>query len=67
MPVELFKKIDELMPDVNTSLNEGGGEEENTCEEEASGSTEVESKSPEKEIENLGSGEGKYRVVTTIN
>ena len=65
-PAELFKN-DELMPDVNVSLNEGRGEAKNSCEEEASGSTQVESKSPEKEIKALGSGDGKNRVVTTIN
>ena len=55
------------MPDVNVSLYEGRGEEENTCEEEANGLTEAESKSPEKEIKALESGDGKNRVVTTIN
>ena len=65
-PAELFKK-DEPMPDINASLNEGRGEEENTHKEEASGSTQAESKSPEKEIEASGSGDEKNRVVTTIN
>ena len=65
-PAKLFKK-DEPMPDVNVSLNEDRGEEENTCEEEASGLTQAESKSPEKEIEASGSGDRKNRVVTTIN
>ena len=65
-PAKLFKK-DKLMPDVNTSLNEGRGEAENSREEEASGSTQAEYKSPEKEIKALGSGDGKNRVVTTIN
>ena len=55
------------MPDVNVSLNEGSGEKGNTHEEEASGLTHMKSKSPEKEIEALGSGDGKNRVVTTIN
>ena len=45
------------MPDVKVSLNECRGDEENTHQEEASGSREAESeqaKSPEKEIEALG-------------
>ena len=54
------------MPDINASLNEGR-EEENTHEEEASGLTEAESKSLEKEIKASGSGDGKKRVVTMIN
>ena len=37
-PAELFKK-DELMPDVNASLNEGRGEAKNSREEEANGLT----------------------------
>ena len=48
VPAELFKKEDP-MPDVNASLNEGKGHEENTHQEGASGSTEAEFKSPEKE------------------
>ena len=55
------------MPDINASFNEGRGEDENSCEEEASGSTQAESKSPEKGIEISGSGDGKNRIVTTIN
>ena len=55
------------MPDINVSINEGRGEAENSHEEEASGLTRVESKSPEKEIEASGSGDGKNRVITTIN
>ena len=44
-PAKLFKK-DEPMPDINASLNEGRGEAENSCEEEASGLTQTESMSP---------------------
>ena len=66
MPTELFKK-DRPIPDVNTSINEGRGEEENTCEEEASGLSQAESKFPEKEIKVSGSSDGKKRVVNTIN
>ena len=55
------------MPDVNASLNEGRGEAKNSREEEARGSTQVESKSPEKQSEASGSGDGKNRVVMTIN
>ena len=65
-PAKLFKK-DEMMPDVNASLIEGRGEAKNSREEEASGSTQAESKFPEKENEAAGSGDGKNRVVMTIN
>ena len=65
-PAELFKK-DEPMPDVNVSLIEGRGEAKNSCEEEASGSTQAESKSPAKENEALESGDRNNRVVMTIN
>ena len=47
------------MPDINASLNEGRGEEENTHEKEASGLTQAESKSPEKEIKASGSSDRK--------
>ena len=56
-PAELFKK-DDPIPDINTSVNEGKGEAKNHHEEEASGSTQAEQKSPEKEIEALGSSDG---------
>ena len=49
------------------SLNEDRGEAKNSREEEASGLTQAESKSPENEIKALGSSDGKNRVVTTIN
>ena len=65
-PSELFKK-DELMPDINTSVNEARGEAEKSLDKVASDSTQAESKLPEKENEASGSGDGKNRVVTTIN
>ena len=65
-PAELFKK-DDPIPYVNTSVNEGKGEAKNHYEEEASGLTQAEQKSPEKEIEALGSGDGNNRVMMTIN
>ena len=65
-PAELFKK-DEPMPDVNTSVNEGRGEAKKSLDQEVSGLTQAESKLPEKENEALGSGDGKNRVVMTIN
>ena len=65
-PSEFFKK-DELMPDVNMSVNEARGEAKKNLDKEVSGSTQAESKSPEKENEALGSGDGKNRVVMTIN
>ena len=65
-PSELFKK-DKLMPDINMSVNEARGEAEKSLDKEASGLTKAESKSPEKENEALGSGDGKNRVVMTIN
>ena len=58
VPAELFKN--DLMPNVNVTVNEGQGDEENT-QEEANGSREVESeqaKSPEKGIESSSSGDG---------
>ena len=54
------------MPDVNVSLNEGRGEAKNSLEE-ARGLTQAGSKSPEKQSEVSGSGDGKNRVVMTIN
>ena len=65
-PAEVFKK-DNLMPDVNVSLNEGRGEAKNSHEEEAWGFTQAESKSPERQSKASGSSDGKNRVVTTIN
>ena len=65
-PAELFKK-DEPMAGVNASLIEGRGEAKNNHEEEASGSTQAKSRSPEKENEASGSSDGKNRVVMTIN
>ena len=65
-PSELFKK-DKPMPDVNMSVNEARGKAEKSLDKEVSGSTQAESKSPEKENEASGSGDGKNRVVMTIN
>ena len=63
---ELFKK-DELMLDINTSVNEARGEAKKSLDEEESGLTQAESKSPEKENEASGSGDWTNRVVMTIN
>ena len=62
----MFKK-DDPIPDINTSVNEGKGEAKNHREEETSGSTQAEQKSPEKEIEASGSSDGNNRVMMTIN
>ena len=55
------------MPDINVSLNGGRGEAKNSREEDARGLTQAEFKLPEKQSKASGSGDGKNRVVMTIN
>ena len=53
------------MPDINASLNEGRAEAKNSCEEEAKGLTQSPSRWRNKVKH--GSGDGKNKVVMTIN